>query len=182
MGIMKAKPIILVAITLIIGFAIGMLTSAQLRIHRLKPVRMYFSEDRFREVFYKIIEPDEKQKAEIDKILQKYARINGDLQSEIRKQLDSNMKEFRKELDARLTKEQIARLKEMDERRQEMIRQGRRDFRDSSNNNDRRRYDRRQFPDGQPMRHEGRPYSPDGMPPGDRQMPPRDSVPSPDSK
>jgi hypothetical protein len=181
--IMKAKPIILVAITLIIGFAIGMLTSAQLRIHRLKPVRMYFSEERFRDGFYKIIEPDEKQKAEIDKILQKYARINGDLQSEIRKQLDSNMKEFRKELDAKLTKEQIARLKAIDERRQEMIRQGWRDFRDSSNNNDdRRRYDRRQFPDGQPMRHEGRPYPSEGMPPGGRQMPPRDSVPSPDGK
>jgi hypothetical protein len=35
------------------------------------------------------------------------------------------MKEFRKELDLNLTKEQLGRLKEMDERRQEMIRQNR---------------------------------------------------------
>ena len=80
---MKTKPIILVIVTLIIGFVLGMLTSAQLRMHRLKPVRVYFSEERFMEGFYKIIEPDDRQKEEIEKIIQKYAKINGDLQSEI---------------------------------------------------------------------------------------------------
>lgn len=35
------------------------------------------------------------------------------------------MKEFRKEIDTYLTKDQITRLREMDERRQEMIRHGR---------------------------------------------------------
>ena len=42
-----------------------------------------------------------------------------------RKELDINMKEFRKELDSKLTKEQLARLKEMDQKRQEMIRKSR---------------------------------------------------------
>jgi hypothetical protein len=36
------------------------------------------------------------------------------------------MKEFRKELDLNLTKDQLSRLKAMDDRRQEMIRQNRR--------------------------------------------------------
>ncbi len=72
---MKTKPILLVIITLIIGFVLGMLTSAQIRFHKLKPVRVYFSEERFMEGFYKTIEPDDKQKAEIEKILEKYAKL-----------------------------------------------------------------------------------------------------------
>ena len=67
---MKTRPILLGIITLIIGFILGMLTSAQLRLHKLKPVRVYFSEERFREGFYKTIQPDEEQKAKID--LMKY--------------------------------------------------------------------------------------------------------------
>ncbi len=119
---MKAKPILLVTITLIIGFVLGMLTSAQIRYHKLKPVRVYFSADKFREGIYKAVEPDEQQKVKIDLILDKYAKINGDLQSNFRKSFDANMKEFRKEIDSNLTKEQLVRLKEMDEKRQEMIR------------------------------------------------------------
>jgi len=168
---MKTKPVLLVIITLIIGFVLGMLTSAQLRFHKLKPVMMYFSEERFREGFYKTIEPDNRQKEEIEKILQKYAKINSELQSDFRKQLEVNMKDFRKEIDSKLTKEQINRLKAMDERRQEMIRQGRWG-RDSSDQRGDRRHDGNwnQYPGGQPRR---------GM---DRPMPPPDSLPSPDSK
>ena len=120
---MKTKLILVVLVTLIIGFILGMLTSAQIRYHRLNPVRVFFSEERFRDGFYRTIEPDEQQKAKIDIILNKYAKINSDLQFNFRKELDSSMKEFRNELDLNLTKEQLARLKEMDERRQDMIRQ-----------------------------------------------------------
>jgi len=118
---MKTRTILLGIITLIIGFVIGMLTSAQLRLNRLKPVRMYFSEERFREGFYKTIQPDEAQKAKIDLILDKYAKINSETQGKYRKELDGNIKAMRKELDSNLTKDQLARLKEMDERRQEMM-------------------------------------------------------------
>ncbi len=122
---MKTRSIIVIVLTLVIGFVLGMLTSAQMRFHRLKPVRMYFSEERFREGVYNAIQPNDQQKAKIDLILDKYAKINSELQSNFRKELDANMKDFRKELDSNLTKEQIARLKEMDDRRQEIIRQNR---------------------------------------------------------
>ncbi len=122
---MKAKPILIIIITLIIGFVLGVLTSAQIRYHKLKPVRVFFSEDRFREGFYQAIQPDEQQKAQIDHVLDKYAKLNSELQNSFRKKLDANMKDFRNELDLNLTKEQIARLKEMEERRQEMIRHNR---------------------------------------------------------
>jgi len=129
---MKAKPVILVIVTLFIGFVLGWLTSAQVRIQRLKPVRFYYSEDRFKEGFFKTIQPDDKQKAEIEKILEKYAKLNSDLMTDFRKEFDSNNKAMRKELDSKLTKEQLARIKEMDERREEMIRQSRRYRSDSS--------------------------------------------------
>ncbi len=123
---MKAKPILIIIVTLVIGFMLGMLTSAQLRYQKLKPVRVFFSEERFRDGFYQAIQPDEQQKARIDQVLDKYARINSDLQNNFRRQLEANMKAFRKEIDSNLTKEQISRLKEMDERREQMIRHNRR--------------------------------------------------------
>jgi len=145
---MKAKPIILIVITLVIGFVLGMLTSAQIRYSRLKPVRVFFSEERFRDGFYHVIEPDEKQKETIDKLLSKYAKDNSSIQNDFRKKLDSLMKDFWKELEPNLTKEQLERLKQMDQRRMEMIRKNRRNPHDSSN-----------------FRHEGRmsPH-PDGRP------------------
>jgi len=139
---MKTRTILLAIVILIIGFILGMLTSAQLRLQKLKPVRVYFSEERFREGFYKAIQPDEAQKVKIDLILDKYARLNSELQGNFRKEMEANFKAMRKELDSNLTKEQLARLKEMDERRQEMMRQERkrRDSDTTSFRNDRRRY------------------------------------------
>ena len=128
---MKTKPVLLILATLIIGFVLGMLTSAQIRYHKLNPVRVFFSEERFREGFYRTIQPDEQQKAKIDIVLNKYARINSELQSTFRKEFESSMKEFRKEIDTYLTKDQIERLKEMDENRQQMIHHSR-----SGHNND----------------------------------------------
>ncbi len=163
---MKAKPIILFIITLLIGFVIGMLTSAQIRLNKLKPVRVYFSEQRFRDGFYNAIQPDEQQKAKIDQILDKYAKINSDFQDEFRENLDSTMKAFRKELDSNLTKEQLARLKEMDDRRKEMIREYRRNnqYNDSLRNRDgyrgehnrRSSHDGNQYPDRlrPPVKHD----------------------------
>jgi hypothetical protein len=141
---MKAKSIIVILVTLIIGFILGMLTSAQIRYNKLKPVRVYFSEERFRDGFYRAIQPDEQQKAKIDLVLDKYAKINSELQDNFRKELDASMKEFRKELDLNLTKDQLARLKEMDERRQEMIRQNRMNRGNDSMNV---RSDRRHLPE-----------------------------------
>lgn len=139
---MKTRTILLAIVILIIGFILGMLTSAQLRLHKLKPVRLYFSEERFREGFYKTIQPDEAQKVKIDLILDKYAKLNSELQGNFRKEMEANVKSMRKELDSNLTREQQARLKEMDDRRQEMMRQERERRNSDTTNfrNDRRRY------------------------------------------
>jgi len=123
---MKSRSVILIGITLVIVFVLGMLTSAQLRYQKLKPVRVFFSAERFREGLYNTIQPNEVQKADIEKVLDKYAKEMSDLQIEFRKNFDSKMREFRKEIDSKLTKEQIARLREMEEKREEMFRKSRR--------------------------------------------------------
>jgi len=170
-NVMKAKPIVLVILTLIIGFILGMLTSAQLRFSRLKPVRFYFSEERFREGFYKIIEPDEKQKAEIEKILDKFSKKNSELHENFRKEADSNMKAFRKEVDAKLTREQIARLKEMDEKREKMIKEFRKHRNDSTDRGAMgpRDPDGRQFYNEHRIPHGDRPLYPSDRPDDSRQ-------------
>lgn len=122
---MKLKSILLFAAILIIGFVLGMLTSAQLRYNKLRPMKVFFSEERFREGFYEAIQPDDEQKIKIDKVLDKYAKINSGFRAAFRKSIDSTMKEFRKEIDSNLTKDQIDRLRELDEKRQEMIRESR---------------------------------------------------------
>jgi hypothetical protein len=144
---MKAKSIIVVLVTLVIGFILGMLTSAQIRYHKLKPVRVYFSEERFRDGFYRAIQPDEQQKEKIDLVLDKYAKINSELQNNFRKDLDASMKDFRKELDLNLTKDQLARLKEMDDRRQQIIRQNRKNHENDTLNP---RDERHHNPGGRP--------------------------------
>jgi hypothetical protein len=166
---MRAKPIIVVVITLIIGFILGMLTSAQIRYHKLKPVSVYFSEERFQNGFYNVIEPDAKQKENIDNVLKKYALINSDLQNNFRKQLDINMSEFRKELDQNLTKEQLARLKDMDDKRLEMIREN---WKNHDNDSSR-------FRNGRPFNPEGRPGPPGSQRPP---FPQHDSSRLPDNK
>jgi len=163
---MKAKSIIVILLTLVIGFILGMLTSAQIRYHRLNPMRIYFSEDRFRDGFYKAIQPDAQQKAKIDLVLDKYAKINSGLQYNFRKELEANMKEFRKEVDSTLTKDQIVRLKDMDERRQQMIRHNRNNREDDTLDS---RQSRRHFHD----------HGPDGTHPS---FPGRDTTKLPDTK
>jgi hypothetical protein len=136
---MKARPVIIILITLFIGFVLGMLTSAQIRLHRLKPVRVFYSGERFRKGFEEVIQPDGKQKEKIDHLLSKYAGVNSEIQNDFRKKMDSTMKEFWKELEPNLSKEQLARLKEMDQRRMEMVRDNRRIQHDSANFRDNRR-------------------------------------------
>lgn len=119
---MKAKSILVLILTLVIGFVLGMLTSAQIRQHRFRPVKFFYSEERLRESFYQTIKPDEKQKSVLEPILDKYAKINRELQSNFRKEMDASVSELRREIEPRLTREQLARLKEMDKKRQEMIR------------------------------------------------------------
>ena len=123
---MTTKSIILALTTLIAGFLLGMLTSSHLRSQRLRPVRVFFSEERFKEGMYEAIQPTEAQKVQIDKILDKYSKLNSEASAEFRKEFEARMEKFRNEIDANLTPEQKVRLKELDDQRKEMSRPRRR--------------------------------------------------------
>lgn len=186
---MKAKPVILVIITLVIGFIIGMLTSAQIRLHRMRPVRFYLPREEFREGFYKVIQADEKQKVQLENILNNYDELNNNLLNDYRKGFEQNVKAMQKDLESLLTREQQDKLKEIDKRREEMFREARKNFAGDSLNNRRfnRRIDpnmgpppqgRRQYPGDRPQR-ENR-YFPDGRPmsPPGGFYPGQDSIPA----
>ena len=123
---MTTKSIILALITLAAGFLLGILTSSQLRNQRLRPVRVFFSEERFKEGMYEAIQPTEAQKAQIDKVLDKYSRLNSEAGAAFRREFEVRMENFRNEIDANLTPEQKVRLKELDKQRQKMNRPRRR--------------------------------------------------------
>jgi len=123
---MKTKSIILALTTLAIGFLLGMLTSSQLRSKRLNPVRVFFSEERFKEGMYQAIQPTEVQKAKIDQILDKYSKLNSEAGEVFRKEFEARMIGFRSEIDANLTPEQAIRLKELDEQRKKLDKQRKR--------------------------------------------------------
>ena len=177
---MKTKPVILVITTLVIGFIIGMLTSAQIRLHRMRPVRFYFPRKEFREGFYKVIQADEKQKLQLENILNDYDELNNNLLHDYRRGFEQNVKDMQKDLESLLTKEQQDKLKEMDKRREEIIREARKKFADDSLEN--RRFNRRMDPNIGPPPQGLRQYPGDRPPPqrenrhypGGRSMPPSD--------
>jgi hypothetical protein len=122
---MKARSVIIVIVTLFLGFILGMLTSAQIRYHKLKPVRVFFSEERFREGIYSVINPDTIQIARLEDIIKKYSRRNRDIQLKFRKELDTFMKDLWSEMEPVLTPDQVEKLKEMEKKRFDFNRGGR---------------------------------------------------------
>lgn len=118
---MKTKPILLVSLIFVIGFIIGMLTSAQIRNNKLKPVRQYLSEQRYVDGLKRIIQPTEEQVVAFDGIVRKYGELNGKLSKEFWDGMNSNMESFRKEIDSKLTKEQKTKIEEIEAERQKMF-------------------------------------------------------------
>src|SRR6056297_1253551 len=104
---MKLRITILIILTLLLGFVIGMLTSAQLRHKRMRPVRTFASEQYFREHFYKIVEPSEEQKEELNGIIESYANDFNKLSEQFWDDFESLMDEQWGEIKPVLNKKQI---------------------------------------------------------------------------
>ena len=120
---MKLRSVIIIIATLLLGFVMGMLTSAQIRYHKLKPVRVYFSDDRFRDAIYNTINPDEDQKEKLEVVIRKYSRLSRDIQMNYRKTLEDFTSDLWKEMLPLLTAEQKDKLEEMERKRQDFSRQ-----------------------------------------------------------
>ena len=140
---MKAKPVYLVSLVFVIGFILGMLTSAQIRNKRLKPVRMVLSEQRYIDDLYRIIDPSDDQITFFKELVDKYGLLNGELNKEFWDGINSNMEAFRKEIDSNLTKEQKDKLKDFEAERERKFEEFMKNRDDSTRfRNDRQGFDR----------------------------------------
>lgn len=122
---MNKKSILIIIATLLLGFVLGMLTSARIRYQKLKPVTFFFSEERFREGIYHAIDPDDEQKEKLENVIRKYARSNRDMQIAFRKQFEDLTRNLWNEMEPILTQEQKEKLQEMEQRRQEYSKRSR---------------------------------------------------------
>ena len=104
---MKTKPILIIIVTLVIGFVIGVLTSAQLRHHRMRSVRVFTSERYFREIIYREVQPTEDQVKLLEPIFERYGKEGRELQRDFRKKFDAHNVKYWEEIKPILTDEQI---------------------------------------------------------------------------
>jgi hypothetical protein len=133
---MKLRITLLIILTLLLGVAIGVLASAQLRHKRMRPVRMYASEHYFKEHLYKVVEPDSVQKVKLDAILKQYGEEFNEMNTGFRKDFESLMDRQWNDIKPVLNKEQIEKLEEIERIRRERMKEFRQ--RDNSEERDHR--------------------------------------------
>ena len=153
---MKTKAILVIVITLIIGFILGMLTSAQIRHSKMKEMRTFLSGKDYAEMMLNVIQPDEEQKAKLEEVMSKFYITTREMQAGFRNDFDSVTAEFKKEIDTLLTKEQLEKVRELEIRNREMMQKMRREPQDHHRT-------RRFSPDGPSGSQDGR--RPDGRRP-----------------
>lgn len=118
---MKAKPFLIVTVSLLIGIIVGFLISAQLRHTRMRSVRVLTSERYFRDVLYKVIEPSTDLKKQLEPIIIRYGMEGRELQREFRKTFETHNDEYWKEIKSFLSDEQLKKLNDFNRKRLEAI-------------------------------------------------------------
>ena len=107
---MKFKPVIIVLVTLVIGFAIGFLTSSIITNQKMKRFRSFNSVETFKRITLGFIEPTEEQRKEILPLIDEYGKKMNEVREEFGKEFFNLMNEFHTSLKPHLTPEQIERL------------------------------------------------------------------------
>ena len=118
---MKTRAILIVVATLLIGFLLGMLTSAQIRHSRLKRMRTSVSGRDFAAMMMNVIDPDDSQRIRLENVMKNYEKITHEMQAKFRGDFDSVSTAFKKDIDTLLTPDQLARVREMEARNSEMM-------------------------------------------------------------
>ena len=109
---MKTRAVLTIIIAILTGFALGYVTSNQVRHLKTKDVRRMSSKKTFKERSIEIIVPDETQMEELDPMLDKYAHRFDSLRKVTSDQYKSFVEEFHTEIFPYLTEDQIARMNE----------------------------------------------------------------------
>jgi len=114
---MKNKPVLIIAITLVIGFFLGFLTSGIIRNQQLKRFRSFSSAEGFKYRTLRMVEPTEEQMKNLLPVLEKFAKKSQDVRKEYAKEFRNLLKEYRSELKPLLTDEQIKKMESFSKRR-----------------------------------------------------------------
>ena len=109
---MKNRPILVIAITLIIGFVIGFLVNGQITRQKFKKFMTQEYNMAFKHRMMEIIRPDESQEKEIEPILDDYAGKVHDRLKESKEELKLLHEELTEEIEPYLNEHQIQRLHE----------------------------------------------------------------------
>ena len=104
---MKTKSILIIIATLLIGFAIGFLTNAQITRQRLDTFVSQGSYNFFRYRMIRDINPDAQQAEKIEPILEKYARLADENITQSRMQMQELHQKMIDELQPHLTAQQM---------------------------------------------------------------------------
>ncbi len=110
---MKGKAVLVISFTLIIGFAIGFLTSSMITHQRMKKFRSFNSMESFKERTIHIIQPTDEQLKVIVPLIDEYAEKMDTIRRDFGKEFFTLINEFHTELKKHLTNEQIERLESM---------------------------------------------------------------------
>ena len=123
---MKNKPVLIIAITLVIGFFLGFLTSGIIRNQQLKRFRSFSSAEGFKYRTLRMVEPTEEQMKDLLPVLDKFAKKSQDVRKEYAKEFRNLLKEYHSELKPLLTDEQIQKMESFSQRKPPY--KGRRNF------------------------------------------------------
>lgn len=118
---MRKKIIILSCFIFVVAFFLGIFTTAQIRNHKIRQVKPYFSEREYVRHISRMVDLSEEQKETFGSIADKYIKENGKLTRDYFKVFGDNMKKFESEIDSRLTEEQKDRIKKIEEERRQMF-------------------------------------------------------------
>lgn len=118
---MKTKAILLLLATLLIGFLLGILTSAQIRHNRLKEMRSFVSGKDFTGMMMEVINPDKSQVEALDSLMSSFEKNTHNMQVGFRHDFDSLSASFKRSIDTLLTPEQLERVRAQEKRNREML-------------------------------------------------------------
>lgn len=110
---MKVKAVIVISATLVLGFAIGFLTSSMITHQRMKKFRSYNSIESFKQRTIHILQPTEDQLKEIVPLIDEYAKKLDQTRKDFGKEFFALISDFHKELKPLLTEEQIDKLESL---------------------------------------------------------------------
>lgn len=110
---MKFKPVIVISTTLVIGFAIGFLTSSVITNQRMKRFRSFNSVESFKQRTIHLIEPTDEQMKQILPLIDEYAKRMNRTRVDFGKEFFNLMKDFHGKIKPFLTEEQIEKLEWM---------------------------------------------------------------------